>query len=218
MKMLSLEFSSSRRSAAVLEADADSSHELGRAVESQGRHTRAFHLIETALAQAGLAREAVESLAVGLGPGSYTGIRIAIAIAQGWQLARDVRLLGAGSLEALAWQVARARQEGSFAVAVDAQRREFAVATCRAVAGGLDAMGPLRLVPFEALRDLAKSGLPVLGPDLPPELGGATEVFPEAAAVGALAARSGGFVSGERLEPIYLRASAYTKAPSPRAL
>ena len=44
-------------------------------------------MIEEALREAGLEREQIEVLAVGLGPGSYTGIRVALSLAQGWQLA-----------------------------------------------------------------------------------------------------------------------------------
>ena len=47
-------------------------------------------------------REAIEAIAVGLGPGSYTGIRAAIALAQGWQLAREVKTLGVSSVAAMA--------------------------------------------------------------------------------------------------------------------
>ena len=51
-------------------------------------------MIESALAEAKIEREQIEVIAVGLGPGSYTGIRAAISVAQGWQLARGVKLLG----------------------------------------------------------------------------------------------------------------------------
>lgn len=77
---------------------------LGEAHEKAGKHTLAFGLIETALAQAGIEREQIECVAVGLGPGSYMGTRIAIAIAQGWQLARGVKTAGISSDDALARQ------------------------------------------------------------------------------------------------------------------
>src|SRR5688572_14259415 len=97
MKILALEFSSERRSVAVVE----NGDVLGEAHEQGGKHTRAFELIERALAAARLEREQIECVAVGLGPGSYMGIRIAIAIAQGWQLARGVKTAGVKSAEAL---------------------------------------------------------------------------------------------------------------------
>jgi tRNA threonylcarbamoyladenosine biosynthesis protein TsaB len=51
-------------------------------------------MIEKVLAGAKVEREQIEVMAVGLGPGSYTGVRVAISLAQGWQLARGVKLLG----------------------------------------------------------------------------------------------------------------------------
>jgi tRNA threonylcarbamoyl adenosine modification protein YeaZ len=104
MKILALEFSSERRSVAIVENGAV----LGEAHEKTGRHTRAFALIEQALGAAKIDREQIDCIAVGLGPGSYMGTRIAIAIAQGWQMARNVKTAGVNSTEALA------RQPGAF--------------------------------------------------------------------------------------------------------
>ena len=77
MTILAIEFSSETRSAAVL----SDGRVAGHAAETGGR--RAIGLVEKALQQAGAEREDVEIIAVGLGPGSYTGIRGAIALAQG---------------------------------------------------------------------------------------------------------------------------------------
>jgi tRNA threonylcarbamoyladenosine biosynthesis protein TsaB len=86
MAILALEFSSVRRSVALADA---AGAVLAEAVEeSTGRGTSAFGLIEQALSVAQLTREAVAVVAVGLGPGSYTGIRAAIAVAQGWRVRR----------------------------------------------------------------------------------------------------------------------------------
>ena len=78
---------------------------LAEAVETGGyRVTNAFGLIQKVLATANISRAEIEVIAVGLGPGSYTGIRAAIAVAQGWQLARAVKLLGVSSADCLAAQ------------------------------------------------------------------------------------------------------------------
>lgn len=103
MKILALEFSSEQRSVAIVE----DGKVLGEARESAGKHTQAFALIGAALDQAGMEREQIECIAVGLGPGSYMGTRIAIAIAQGWQLARGVKTAGVSSADALASQSGR---------------------------------------------------------------------------------------------------------------
>ena len=70
---------------------------ISEVVETGTGGTVAFEMIRSALHEAKLEREQIEVLAIGLGPGSYTGIRIALAIAQGWQLASrpgGIKLLG----------------------------------------------------------------------------------------------------------------------------
>src|SRR5260221_8316149 len=110
MKILALEFSSPQRSVAVLRSGGgDGSSFVSEAVETQAGGMEAFRLVEQALKAAGVEREQIECLVVGLGPGSYTGIRAAIALAQGWQLAREVKLLGVSSAEAIA---AEAQEQG----------------------------------------------------------------------------------------------------------
>src|SRR5262245_3857875 len=106
MKILALEFSSAQRGVAVLNAAA-TGIACFEVVETGG--IGPFGMIDQALRNASLEREQIECVAVGLGPGSYTGIRAAIALAQGWQLARAVKLLGVGTDEALAEQ---ARAQG----------------------------------------------------------------------------------------------------------
>src|SRR5882672_5700400 len=126
MTILALEFSSEQRSVAL----ARDGIVLSEAIErSGGRTTNAFGLIEKALAQAKILREEIEVIAVGLGPGSYTGIRGAIALAQGWQLARGIKLLGVSSAEVLAAQAQAEKFFGRVNVVIDAQRGEFYLAT-----------------------------------------------------------------------------------------
>ena len=111
MKILALEFSSEQRSVAVVE----NGKVLGEARENTGRHTRAFALIEQALAEAKIRREQIECIAVGLGPGSYMGTRIAIAIAQGWQLARGIKTIGVNSTQVVTGTFPEARTIGIIA-------------------------------------------------------------------------------------------------------
>ena len=76
MKILAIEFSSDHRSVAVL----DGGQLLAEQTVTNGRETAAVALIESALGQAKVERSAIECIAVGIGPGSYTGIRAAIAL------------------------------------------------------------------------------------------------------------------------------------------
>jgi len=79
MICLAFELTSDRRSVAVSDGD---TRVLAEAVHDRGRTTPVFGLVEQALSQAGVRRADVGRLAVSIGPGSYTGIRLAIAAAQ----------------------------------------------------------------------------------------------------------------------------------------
>lgn len=58
--------------------------------------------VRQALRQAGMAAAAIETVAIGLGPGSFTGIRSALAFAQGFCLPDQLPLLGVNSVAAMA--------------------------------------------------------------------------------------------------------------------
>ena len=218
MKILALEFSSDRRSVAVWDSTGDEATAGGPAVvaETGGRSTRAFALIEAALARAGLEREQIECVAIGTGPGSYTGIRTAIALGQGWQLGRGIKLLGVSSVDCLAAQAHAEGLRGPVTVIVDAQRQEFYRATYALEAEGVRPTGPLQLAPRAALQACAAAGAVVIGPAAARWVPQARDRFPDAATVARLAARRTDFLSGDRLEPIYLREITFTKASPPR--
>src|SRR5580704_7966632 len=123
MTILALEFSSPQRSVAVLRMG--DTPVVAEAIEAGGRNTTAFGMIEKVLAEAKIEREEIDVIVVGLGPGSYTGIRAAISIAQGWRLARGIKLLGVNSVEAIAAQAQVENFFGRVNVVIDAQRNEF---------------------------------------------------------------------------------------------
>jgi len=162
-------------------------------------------------------------LAVGLGPGSFTGIRAGIAAAKGLALPRQLPIKGASSYDALALTAlpkmprdcpqlcvlgdAR-RDEIYFALYDQAGRRvkDCQIATLEAVADEIHQ--PIWFVSSEIERYKT---------DLASLFGGfasiaETPVFPNAAAVGWLAFhrfRDDGNHGDENAEPIYLRAPQY---------
>ncbi len=212
MKILALEFSSSQRSVALVDAQPGGpALYAGEVVRSGGRATPAFAMTTEVLAQAGVGRECIECLAVGLGPGSYHGIRVAIALAQGWQLARGVRLIGINSVEAIAAQAHADGLRGSATVVVDAQRGELYMVDYELSDAGWRETQPLRLAPVKEVQTTATAGKVFLGPEVTRWFSAGRVVFPRAETLGHLAANRSDFVAGEKLEPIYLRATTFVK-------
>jgi tRNA threonylcarbamoyladenosine biosynthesis protein TsaB len=222
MKILALEFSSPQRSVAIVQpADRHPPHaapSISEVIETGGRATKAIGMIQEALRGAHLEREQIDCIAVGLGPGSYNGIRAAIALAQGWQLARDIKLLGISSVECIAEQAWRDGLRKTVSAVIDAQRNEFYLAQFNLSETGWNVLQPLRLATFVDVQESEHLGLPVLGPEVTKWFSGGQIVFPRAAMLGQLALHRTDFVPGEKLEPIYLRETTFVKAPPPRII
>ena len=214
MTILALEFSSSQRSVAV----ARDGEVLAEAVETGERGTNAFGMIEKVLATAKLGRGDIECLAVGLGPGSYTGIRVALSIAQGWQLACGVKLLGIGSVDCLVAQAQAEKNFGRVSVVIDAQRGEFYLATHEISAGGGREIEPLKIVPAAVVEARVAAGEILIGPEVTRWFAAGKILFPQAATLATLAARRSDFVAGETLAPVYLRETNFVKAPPARSI
>jgi tRNA threonylcarbamoyladenosine biosynthesis protein TsaB len=212
MTILALEFSSAQRSVAL----ARDGEVLAEAAETGERGTNAFGMIEKVLASADLGRADVECLAVGLGPGSYTGIRVALAIAQGWQLATNVKLLGIGSVECLAAQAQAEKLFGRVNVVIDAQRGEFYRATYEVSADRVKEVAPLKIVAAAEVEAPAPAGEILIGPEVTRWFAAGNILFPPAAMLATLAARRGDLTAGDLLEPVYLRATNFVKAPPAR--
>jgi tRNA threonylcarbamoyladenosine biosynthesis protein TsaB len=212
MKILAFEFSSAQRSVAIVQPGAATCE----VVETGGFATHAIAMIDGALRASGLEREQIGIIAVGLGPGSYTGIRAAIAVAQGWQLARDIKLIGISTAEALAAQAQAEKITGHVSIVIDAQRDEFYLATYEIDAAQCRETAPLRIVSRAEVRARLDAGETIVGPELSAAFGAGTVLFPRAAALGTLALNRSHFVPGEQLEPIYLRQTQFVKAPPPR--
>jgi tRNA threonylcarbamoyladenosine biosynthesis protein TsaB len=91
--------------------------------ERPGHAAELLTLIEDVLARAGARWEEVDLLAVGTGPGTFTGLRIGIATARALAQARELPLVGIGTLRALA--------EGALAEAASGDRPVLAVLDAR---------------------------------------------------------------------------------------
>jgi tRNA threonylcarbamoyladenosine biosynthesis protein TsaB len=205
MTILALEFSSDQRSVAV----GGNGSVLNEAVETGGRGTAAFAIIDKVLAGAKLEREQIQAIAVGLGPGSYTGIRAAIALAEGWKLAREVSVTGVSSVAAIVAVAQAVKIFGPVSVVVNAQREEFYCATYDIAETGWTEIAPLKILARAEVLSLSQ-GRVLIGPEAEKFSGGRL-IFPSAAAVAKLAARNN-FTPDEQLKPIYLRETSFVKA------
>jgi tRNA threonylcarbamoyl adenosine modification protein YeaZ len=210
MKILALEFSSPQRSVAVTQRD--------EFHESLSGSNAPLTMIEDTLREAKLEREQIECLAVGLGPGSYTGIRAAISIAQGWQLAREVKIIGISSAECIAAQAQADGATGRVHVIIDAQREELYLATYELTRESVREIEPLKIVTVAEAQRRAEAGGILIGPEVSRWFESGKVVFPRAATLGRLALNRTGFIAGEKLEPIYLRETTFVKAPPPRIM
>jgi tRNA threonylcarbamoyladenosine biosynthesis protein TsaB len=114
--------------------------------ERPGHARELLAAVERVLAEAGAGWEDVERLAVGTGPGSFTGLRIGLATARAAALARGLPLAGVGTLRALAAGAEADADPAEPVLAVlDARRGEaFAAAWTRR---GRELMAPVALAP-----------------------------------------------------------------------
>jgi tRNA threonylcarbamoyladenosine biosynthesis protein TsaB len=159
------------------------------------RSSRAVTLLEDVdalLRQAGTHTRAVEALAVGIGPGSFTGVRIGLATARGLAFALGIPAAGVSTLDALAAGAPRALP------VIDARRREVFVPG--AVLAPADvAVEPGRLcVGSGAVR--YRDVLEAKGAQIPPDAD--ERHLPRARFHARLA---GDFGPADEVEPLYLR-------------
>src|SRR5688572_10979775 len=211
MRTLALEFSSTRRSVAAIVPD----REPVEAVAASGeRNTQAFALIADVLKKVHWDRRDIECIAVGLGPGSYTGVRVAISIAQGWQIARDVKLLGLSSADAIAEQARIDGLRGPITCLIDAQRQEFYGAVYELDDAAARSVQLLHIETLAQANERAAQGEVIVSPDEHPLI--TRRIFPTAAVLARMASARSDYLPGEKLEPIYLRETAFIKALPPR--
>ncbi|OUO90653.1 multifunctional tRNA N6-adenosine(37)-N6- threonylcarbamoyltransferase complex dimerization subunit type 1 TsaB/ribosomal protein alanine acetyltransferase/tRNA (adenosine(37)-N6)-threonylcarbamoyltransferase complex transferase subunit TsaD [Gordonibacter sp. An232A] len=101
--------------------------EVAASVEVEARrasNTQLVPRIDAVLSDLGVARADIACVCVGRGPGSFTGVRIAMATAKGIASALGVGLVGVSSLDAVAWNAQAAGVRGRLAVVADAMRKE----------------------------------------------------------------------------------------------
>jgi tRNA threonylcarbamoyl adenosine modification protein YeaZ len=204
MKLLALDFSTLRRSAAVLD---ETGNLISSVTQQPQRAGSPFPLISETLGT--IAPEQIDAIAVGLGPGSYTGIRSSLAIAQGWNLARNIPAAGISSVDAVVFAAVEKGLRGEVEVVIDAQRNELYSAIYQLTSETFSLLRPLKILAQPETTRL-------IGPEANRWSKEAVIIEPSAAAIGKLAAREKKFGPPEALEAIYLREPSFVKAPAVR--
>ncbi len=176
-------------------------------------------LVERVLARAGLAIGDLEGLAISIGPGSFTGLRIGLGLAKGLAFAGGVPLAAVSTLEALA-AVSGAAPGETVCAALDARKREVYGALFRVDDdGSLRRLGPDVALAPEALVARLPPGAVLVGDAsaaYPDVLGPGLVVRPFAthhprggvvARLGACLLAAGEAVDVGTVEPVYVRPS-----------
>ncbi len=120
-KILVLDTSTEACSVAVLNND----EVIGQSVLSPREHTqRILPMVESVLEKAELALDDLDCLAFGRGPGSFTGVRIGVGIAQGLAFGADLPMAGISTLQTMAQQSAQQHGSKHVLAAIDARMGE----------------------------------------------------------------------------------------------
>ena len=185
------------------------------------QHTQlALPWAEQLLAEAGIKKSQLDAIAVGIGPGAFTGVRLAVALVQGIALALDKPVLPVSTLAALAMQGADLGCDRIIA-AIDARMGEIYCAEFRLNAEKLvDAISDEIVIAPEIYQSIFDGGMVGVGTgfgannnafqtNLKSQLIGCrADALPHAAGVVRLALRDyalGKIISPDNLEPAYLR-------------
>ena len=221
MKLLAIDTSTETCSVALRVGDAVA---VRRHPGAREQTAHVLPLVQALLAEAGITLRDLDAIACGHGPGAFTGVRVAVSVAQGLAYGAQVPAIGISTLAALAQQAARLQAGATHLLpALDARMGElYAGAYAVGDDGLVSALAPDRLV----RPDDFPAGLPALPagaawtaigsgwaayPDLAarvPVAAGMLTGEPDAEDVLALAVRAfdrGEAVTAERLLPVYLR-------------
>ena len=119
---------------------------------SNRRHTvELAPAISDLLARCGLAMNDVHALGVALGPGSFTSLRVGLALVKGLALSKKIPIIGIPTLDILAH--VQPASKHPLICAIQAGRGRFAIGVYKSSKKGWQAQGPARVVNLESLKD-----------------------------------------------------------------
>ena len=139
--MLTLALDTAVEPASVVLAEDDQALSAWRQTTHRDLCRRLASEVASVLERAEREFREVNLVAVGLGPGSFTGLRVGLATAKALALARDLPLVGISSLAAMAWQM-RDTLGGLLCPMLDARRGELYAALYRTTGEGVEVVEP----------------------------------------------------------------------------
>lgn len=161
MRILAIDTALPAVSACVLDEEALQPIALESLPMARGHAEAIMPLIQRVVAQAPGGFSSIDRVAVTVGPGSFTGIRIGLAAAQGLALACKCDLVGVSTLSALASPLILENSDGLIAAAVDARHDHVFIAAF--APDGRPVLSPRRIGAHEALRALGSGPLRLVG-------------------------------------------------------
>ncbi|WP_337840621.1 tRNA (adenosine(37)-N6)-threonylcarbamoyltransferase complex dimerization subunit type 1 TsaB [Rheinheimera sp.] len=197
----------------------------------QQHSKRVLPMVQQLLSEAGISLQQLDGLVFGKGPGSFTGVRIGVGVAQGLAFGADLPVFGVSTLTAMAQAAQRHHQAHQVVAAIDARMSEVYLASF-----SLDDFGLMQAITEEIACQPALLPAPVLkGPicavgtgwqtylteltdwhktgnsgedEFAIVLHSPTILYPSAQDMlphAAMACRLGQFFAAERAEPTYVR-------------
>lgn len=147
MKILAFESTAKACSVALCEDE----FLLAQSYQNSGltHSTTLMPMAEDLLRNCGVKLGDVDCLAVAVGPGSFTGLRIGISTVKGLSWGAEKPCVGVSTLEAMAWNLAH--MDGVICCAMDARRKQVYNALFRAQGGALERLCEDRAISLEEL-------------------------------------------------------------------
>jgi tRNA threonylcarbamoyladenosine biosynthesis protein TsaB len=219
MNILAIETATEACSAAVYR-DGEIFHRFELAPR---KHTQLILLMmDEVLAEAGIARDELDAIAFGRGPGAFTGLRIAVGVSQGLALALEKPLIGISTMAAMAQQISETEDTNglSLLAAIDARMNEVYWARYQSIDGEVVLQGEEQVSAPELLTQSDNIDSVVFGSgweayhsallESPPSWikASVADVFPSAYYIAKLAATAyqrGELLDAADAEPVYLR-------------
>jgi tRNA threonylcarbamoyl adenosine modification protein YeaZ len=161
MKILAIDTALGATSACVLAQGASDPEAMETIAMERGHAEALLPLVERVLAASEGGIEAITRIAVTVGPGSFTGIRIGIAAARAFGLAREAPVVGVSTLSALAAPVIAGRTPGLVIAAIDA--RHGAIFAQGFASGGKTLLSPRLSGARDVVRALGAGPFRVVG-------------------------------------------------------